>query len=117
MNSLICNAFHISTDKIFPTGYFKTYLRPYRAKHNLKYYHSKQKQSRNDWIKSNKENTELFSVYKNEKREFRKRKRRAEMDWRNEVNEELKHAAELDMGEFYRLVRKRKNNIGCINIK
>ena len=45
------------------------------------------------------------------KREFRKRKRAAERSWQEEKYEDFKSTAEIDIGEFFRTVRKtRKPN-------
>ena len=42
------------------------------------------------------------------KTEFRKRKRRAERRWREEKYADVSEAAELDISEFYRVVRKQR---------
>ena len=42
------------------------------------------------------------------KTEFRKRKRRAERHWRGEKYADVSEAAELDISEFYRVVRKQR---------
>lgn len=51
--------------------------------------------------------TQLITKIK-KKREFRKRKRKAESIWQEEKYEDITKAAELDIGEFFRTVRRMK---------
>jgi len=95
---------HNATKKSIPSGIYRSYLRPYWKENNLNFYHNKQLNARREWInngKSHDPNDEYYIRYK-----YRKRKRKAEKSWRLQVHDEMKHAAELDIGEFYRCIRK-----------
>ena len=52
--------------------------------------------------------TTSIKIIRTKKREFRKRKRQANIIWKEEKYEDIKEAAEIDIGEFYRTVRKMK---------
>ncbi|CAC5407011.1 unnamed protein product [Mytilus coruscus] len=94
-------------------GTFRPYLKPYWKNQNRNNSHFEQRNARRKWINNNKtrEKTDLSYVeYKNKKREFRKRKRIAENLWQEEKFEDIKLAAEMDIGEFYQRVRRMRKS-------
>ncbi|CAC5390339.1 unnamed protein product [Mytilus coruscus] len=56
-----------------------------------------------------------YHNYKLHKREFRKHKRQAEKQWQEEKYEEIKSAAELDIEQFYKRVRRMRKPSSSIN--
>ena len=92
-------------------GKFRPYLKPYWKSNNLGMYHYEQREARRLYTNNSKhrnKSNNLYKDYKNKKREFRKRKRQANIIWKEEKYEDIKKAAEIDIGEFYRTVRKMK---------
>ncbi|CAG2187531.1 unnamed protein product [Mytilus edulis] len=60
----------------------------------------------------------FYKQYKDKKREFRKHKRNAERLWESEKFADVQKAAEMDIGQFYRVVRKhrqQKSPATCLN--
>ncbi|CAG2232008.1 unnamed protein product [Mytilus edulis] len=60
----------------------------------------------------------FYKQYKDKKREFRKHKRNAERLWESEKFADVQKAAEMDIGHFYRVVRKhrqQKSPATCLN--
>lgn len=112
-NSILVNAVHSAAISCIPTGYFRHFLKPYWKSNQLNLYHDQQRHARNQWISEgrvhDKDNI-YFIEYKTRKTEFRKRKRRAERRWREEKYADVSEAAELDISEFYRVVRKQRQN-------
>lgn len=105
----LTNAMHMAANSTIPYGKFRPYLKPYWKDHNLKEFHDQQRKSRRKWIENGKPRGDTqtsYVDYKDKKREFRKRKRAAEKEWQESKYEEIKQAAELDIGEFYRKVRR-----------
>ncbi|CAG2187094.1 unnamed protein product [Mytilus edulis] len=112
-SSLLINALHMAANSCIPVGTFRPYLKPYWNNQNLNNSHFEQRNARRKWINNNKtrEKTDLSYIeYKNKKREFRKRKRIAEKLWQEEKFEDIKLAAEMDIGEFYQRVRRMRKS-------
>ncbi|CAG2200619.1 unnamed protein product [Mytilus edulis] len=112
-SSLLINALHMAANSCIPVGTFRPYLKPYWKNQNLNNCHFEQRNARRKWINNNKtrETTDLSYIeYKNKKREFRKRKRIAEKLWQEEKFEDIKLAAEMDIGEFYQRVRRMRKS-------
>ncbi|CAG2239638.1 unnamed protein product [Mytilus edulis] len=107
-NTVLTNALHMSANAYIPCGKFRHYLKPYWKSNDLNAVHYEQREARREWKNNNKprnKSNRLYKEYK-EKRIFRKRKRQAEKLWREEKYEDIKNAAEVDIGEFFRTARK-----------
>ncbi|CAG2231536.1 unnamed protein product [Mytilus edulis] len=121
INSNIVNVVHIAANSCIPTGKFRHYLKPYWKSNSLDYYHNEQRQARKTWLSmgQTRNNDNIFyKQYKDKKREFRKHKRNAERLWESEKFADVQKAAEMDIGQFYRVVRKhrqQKSQATCLN--
>ncbi|CAG2187538.1 unnamed protein product [Mytilus edulis] len=121
INSNIVNVVHIAANSCIPTGKFRHYLKPYWKSNSLDYYHNEQRQARKTWLSmgQTRNNDNIFyKQYKDKKREFRKHKRNAERLWESEKFADVQKAAEMDIGQFYRVVRKhrqQKSPATCLN--
>lgn len=112
-SNILTNVLHMSANSSIPCGKFRPYLKPYWKSNNLQDFHYRQRQARRAWKEQNKPrdtNNSTYIDYKDKKREFRKRKRAAERLWQEEKMEDIKSAAEIDIGEFYRTLRKSKKS-------
>ncbi|CAC5364241.1 unnamed protein product [Mytilus coruscus] len=78
----------------------------------------KAREARRKWIYNDRPRVKsdpCYHNYKLHKREFRKHKGQAEKQWQEEKYEEIKSAAELDIGQFYKRVRRMRKPSSSIN--
>ncbi|CAC5412010.1 unnamed protein product [Mytilus coruscus] len=116
--TVLVNACHMASNACIPTGPFRPYLKPYWKNKNLKEYHFEQREARRKWIYNVRPRVKRDSSYHNYKlykREFRKHKRQAEKQWQEGKYEEIKSAAELDIEQFYKRVRRMRKPSSSIN--
>jgi len=111
--NLLSNSLHMAANSCIPSGFFRPYLKPYWKQNRLNDFHYEQRKARRQWINDNKPRDSCnssYSNYKDKKREFRKRKRAAKKLWQEQKFEDFKCAAEMDISEFYRKVRRMRKN-------
>ncbi|XP_033756185.1 uncharacterized protein LOC117338930 [Pecten maximus] len=94
-----------------PIKRYRPFLKPYWNYGHVKELHNAMRQRRENWLKEGRprgHNYESYKVYKESKREFRKSLDEARKTYEEKQMEELQEAAEIDIGTFYKAVRKKK---------
>ena len=77
----------------------------------MKEFHRKQRRARLIWINDGKprgNNYKSYSDYKKAKYDFRKQQRAAKRKWEGDRYEDIRHNAELDVNEFYKITKRQK---------
>ena len=107
----ITTCLHSAAELTIPRGEYRSYLKPYWKGCNLDFYHYQMRQAKRKWVSSGKvrdKNDSHYKVYKDTKRIFRQHMRKAERVWNREKYVEINAASEVDIGEFYRTVKKQR---------
>ena len=112
-NSQIVNALHLAANYCIPKGKWRPFLKPYWKPKKLNNLHFDMREARRRWKAANYPRSKddiFFYNYKEAKRIFRKAKRRAENEWYLEMYKDAERAAEIDIGFFYKTVKRQKRS-------
>jgi len=107
----ITSALHSSAAQYIPRGVYRPYLKPYWKGSSLDYYHFHMREAKRNWVSRGKprdKSDPTYCEYKKQKCEFRRQHRQAKRQWNKEKYINIAAASEVDIGEFYRTVRKQR---------
>ncbi len=117
-NSQITNGLHIASISTIPNGIYRQYLKPYWKSDRLDAHHYDMRCRRREWKHAGKPRdvtSEPYTKYKASKREFRKRKRQAEANYRQQIFNDIADSCDVDINFFYKTIRSQRRKTTTIN--
>ena len=118
-NTRIVHSLLYSSHMYIPRGRYRRYLKPFWKRDGLDVDHHRMRERRREW-KDDGKNRDPDSIsyrnYKDSKRVFRRKNRHSKQKYKEYVYKEIESSSEVDVGYFYKTVRRFKQSSSTINV-